>query len=372
MKSIKVNIDKLYLDPNNYRLRSNPDYVEYPDLTDEVIVKQTIQNKTTRLISGKNNNEINDIINSIKSNGFLKVDNILVRKLQDDLGYVVIEGNRRVAALKALKKSFEEGSDIGELNACIFREPNQDDENCGVEVVEFAYDNEEQYLVLMGLRHVSGNKKWDKYNQAKLVAELHTKGYDLPTISSKIGISSSRIAKQMMNSYYAIEDYIEKKNLFDSEPSFNPHDKYMIFSEALSQSHVRDWLGWDEEEMKFNNTENKERFYKWISPEIQISDEEDSEEAFEKLSPIIINHKEVRELDEIINDNESLEILERERSITEATEQNAGYTKKKFLSELKKAEKVLANMKIGPTLNLSDEEISIIENIISLATRLKA
>src|SRR5215467_8439386 len=138
MKDIRVNLDDLYLHPHNFRLRSHPDYVPIVGLTDEAIVKPAVQSRTIRLVSGPKNTGIADLMDSIRTNGFIKVDNILVKKLKGDLGYVVIEGNRRVAALKALKQSFNEGFDIGLLDPRIFDPPTSDDEssddNVGVDV----------------------------------------------------------------------------------------------------------------------------------------------------------------------------------------------------------------------------------------------
>ncbi|HEY0771275.1 MAG TPA: ParB/Srx family N-terminal domain-containing protein [Sphingobacteriaceae bacterium] len=274
MDTKRISLDDLYLDPNNYRLRSNPQFKEIPDLTDEKIVGKALQQRTTSIITGKNNLEVKDLIDSLKTNGFLKVDNILVRKLENDKGYVVIEGNRRAAALKALQKSFEEGYDIGQLDPNIFS--SELDKQGGLEVVLYHYNNPEEYLVLMGLRHVSGNKRWDRYNQAKLIAELNLKGNSVENISSKLGIANKRVVQEQLDAYHAIQDFINDEVSYDSAASFNPHDRFMIFVEVLLQRHVRNWLKWDPQEKTFLNKENVKRFYSWITPTYKITDDEDA------------------------------------------------------------------------------------------------
>lgn len=372
MKDIRVPLEKLFLDPQNYRLRSHPEYSPYKNLTDAMIVRESVQNRTYRLVAGTKNSEILDLIDSIKANGFLKVDNILVRKLKGDLGYVVIEGNRRTAALRAIKASMDEGYDIGKLDPNIFSQPTGD-ESHGVDVVEFAYKNEEEYLVLMGLRHVSGNKKWDRYNQAKLVAELFGKGYDFEKIASKIGLKNGLVAKQMLDTYFVIDEFIKNDQLYSFDKAFNPHDKYQIFEQVIGLKKVRDWLGWNEKSRKFGVKKNRERFYSWITPyfgpaENGLDEEEPENQLFQ---PIIVNHKNIRELADIVDDPDSLSIMEETRSLTEAMEQNQGYTRKKFISSLKAAEKTLSNIKIGPSLTLSNEETKILDNIAAIATKLK-
>lgn len=369
MNTKKISLKDLFLDPNNYRLRSKPLYKEIPDLTDDKVTGKAIQQRTFNIITGKNNVEVKDLIDSFTENGFLKVDNILVRKLENDLGYVVIEGNRRVAALMIIQKSFEEGFDIGQLNSTIFEEVI--DEDSGVEVVIYEYQNPEEYLVLMGLRHVSGNKKWDRYNQAKLIAELSDNGYSVSDISKKLGISNKSAVQQQLDAYYAIQGFLSDEINYDTPTTFNPHDRFMIFVEVLLKRNVKSWLNWDANKNEFLNTENLKRFYTWITPDYEMSDEEDAGlNDGELLEPIIVNHKEIRLLNEIIDDEESLERLEETRDIQEAIEQNEGYTKKKFSKEIKRAESILRNIKFGPSLDLDKKDILSLKNIEKITNRM--
>jgi len=369
MNTTRISINELYLDPENYRLKSKPQYKEIPDLTDEKITGSALQQRTFNIVAGKNNIEIRDLINSFTTNGFLKVDNILVRKLEDNKGYVVIEGNRRVAALKVIQKSLSEGFDIGELDSDIFTKSPE--ENGGIEVVLYNYETPEEYLVLMGLRHVSGNKKWDRYNQAKLISELYENGYTTIEITNKLGISNKRIVQEQLDAYYAIQAFINDEISYDSPTSFNPHDKFMIFVEVLLKRNVRNWLKWDSDKKEFLNKENLTRFYSWITPTYETPDDEDAGlNDGELLDPIIINHKEIRLLNEIIEDAESIERLEETRNINEAIEQNEGYTKKKFSKEIKRAESILKNIKFGPSLELEPNDINSLQNIKKITDRI--
>ncbi|HOY17292.1 MAG TPA: ParB/Srx family N-terminal domain-containing protein [Haliscomenobacter sp.] len=369
MNTQNISLNELYLDPNNYRLRSHPQYKEIQDLTDEKIIGPALQQRTFAIVSGKNNFEIRDLIDSFKTNGLLKVDNILVRKLANNKGYVVIEGNRRVAALKELKKSYDEGFDIGKLSPELLNE--EINLTGGIEVVNYSYSTPEDYLILMGLRHVSGNKKWDRYNQAKLIAELHMKGSTVSEIANKLGIANKRAVQEQLDAYYAIQDFINDEITYEDSPSFNPHDRFMIFVEVLLKRNVRSWLNWDSNQKKFLNTENLKRFYTWITPTFEATDEEDAGlNDGDTLEPIIVNHKDIRLLDEIVDDPDSLDRMEETRSITEAIEQNEGYTKKKFSREIKRAELILKNIKFGPSLDLETSDIYALENIKKIADRI--
>lgn len=366
MNLVTIPLDKIYLDPKNYRLRSHPNYKDIPDLTDEKIVTKALQQRTTNLVVGKNNIEIKDIIDSFKSNGYLRVDNILVRKLDNiDDSYVVIEGNRRVAALKILQQSYSEGFEVGILNTDIFSSEK------GIEVVVYNYETSDEYLILMGLRHVSGNKKWDRYNQAKLISELDTNGYSVEDIANKLGISNKRVVQDQLDAYHAIQAFIDSEYAQDFISNYNPHDKFMLFVEVLLKRKMKQWLEWDNRQKKFLNTANLNRFYSWVTPTYAAPEEDDEGlNEGEYLDPIIVNHKEIRLLDEIIEDDESLDILEETRSVNEAVEQNDGYTKKKFAKEIKRAEGILRNIKIGPALSLDSFDLASLQNIKRISERL--
>ena len=73
MQTQVIKLEKLFLDPNNYRLRSHPNYLSVDEAN---LTKPAIQSRTYNMISGTGNIKIYDIIESLKANGFLKVDNI--------------------------------------------------------------------------------------------------------------------------------------------------------------------------------------------------------------------------------------------------------------------------------------------------------
>ena len=356
MNTLTISLDNLFFDPNNYRLRSNQSY-KY--ISSGSVLSPTVQKKTNLLISGSANKNIRDLVESIKANGYLKVDNVLVRKIRKD-AYLVVEGNRRLAALKFLKDQKEKGGDIGKLDPNIFKQ--------GIEVVLYDYENEKDYLVLMGLKHVSGNKKWDRYNQAKLLYELKkelklTDG----VIAAKIGIRKDQVQKEIRG-YLATEIFI-KEMAGEDIPDFNPYEKIMIMIELTNKPKIRKWVGWDDTKEKFSNKENLSRFFSWVAPASEY--DEDSEE-YTPLDPILQNHKQVRLLEELINDEEALELMEEQRSLEFALDQNVVFTKKQFSSTIKKVEKILRNVKAGSSLNLTAEDKKVLNIIMNIVKKLLA
>jgi hypothetical protein len=141
----RISIKNLYLDPNNYRLIHEPEQIE---VTEDQIKDKTVAQRTFRLLAGERNQDIQDLIDSFRANGYLPVDQIQVRELSTD-GYVVVEGNRRVAALKYLAQEYEQKSiDLGRLDPAIFSR---------IPVVLYNDADEMHHLTLMALKHISGN-----------------------------------------------------------------------------------------------------------------------------------------------------------------------------------------------------------------------
>jgi hypothetical protein len=154
----RVSLPRLFLDPNNFRIIHEPDQKPESDVN---VKNRDVMQRTMRLLCGEKNQNIQDLIESFKTNGYLRVDQILVRELPNG-GYLVIEGNRRVAALKFLQQEFEnKGCELGLLNPDIFSL---------LPVVLYTDGDEMHYLTLMALKHISGNKKWGELLTDKKVS----------------------------------------------------------------------------------------------------------------------------------------------------------------------------------------------------------
>jgi hypothetical protein len=356
MNTIIVKLDDLLLDPNNYRLRSNP---KFSLKNDNVFDKPQIQKGTYSLLTGDNNFNIYDLIESIKSNGFLKVDQILVRPYKSTKKYVVIEGNRRVAALKFLKEEYSRGFEIGKLDPQIFIK--------GVETVLYEYQNPNDYLILQGLRHVSGNKKWDRYNQARLLYELNQKQeFKNPLeISRRIGYGNKKSIERDIKTYEAIQefvDYVDSEGLWHS---VNPTEKFEIFYELVGKESLLKWLSYDfDSKPHFQNSKRKAKFFSWLLPSVTDgSDEEDGEEL---QKPIIYNHKHLRILDELINEKGFVDKLEELRDAEAARDENISYLNKTAVQTLEDIIHRLKSIPSGAIVSLTEKDRVKLNEIVKL------
>ena len=291
-------LKNLYLDPNNYRLINEPEYTEVP----ETQVKESqIRRRTFRLLAGAKHQNIRDLVESFKANGYLPVDQIQVKQL-DGGGYLVLEGNRRVAALQYLEHEYREKAiDLGKLNPEIFSR---------VPVVIYQEGDQLHHLTVMALKHISGNRKWGEWNQARLLEDMHTKhNLSENQICERIGISKVEL-RRSLRALSLVEQYLTS----DYGDQFNG-TKFPMFRETVRNAALKDWLGWNETGYKAENAEHRELFFSWLSEEPKDSDEDDVGFADEYLEPALNKRDDVNLLARMINDESAIAQLKISRDI---------------------------------------------------------
>lgn len=310
-KRIVRHIDRLLLDPNNYRFI---DKSEYKIVANENVADVRIQQRTFNFIVGKNNENISDLVSSFKMNGFLDIDQIQVKSIGDK--YLVLEGNRRTATLKYLYDEFKKGNDVGKLTEQDFKSIN---------IVEIIDDSPVQHLITMGLHHISGKKRWSAVNESQLVYDLQY-NYNMSEadICSSLGITKNKFRRNL-RTLSLINKYKES----DYGDQFRT-EMYTIFETVISNPAMKTWIGWNDTEYDAVNKDNLERFFSWISQTEEVETNEETNENYTKTKdPIITQYRQVKELAAFINDDKAVERMENSRSITE------GYTLSDEVGETK-------------------------------------
>ncbi|VAY87979.1 hypothetical protein MNB_ARC-1_1251 [hydrothermal vent metagenome] len=352
-QNIKRLLKNLYLDPNNYRFIDNKDYKV---VSDEDILKPMIQKRTQKFIAGKNEDNISDLITSFKANGFMKVDVIQVKDLGDHK-YLVLEGNRRVTALKYLQEQYEElDADIGVLDPEIFK-------NIPFEI---HYDEDKlNHRVIMGLKHIGGNKTWPALNQAQLVYDIvYNSGFNGTILQAEeYAQKSLAITKFQVKRYIRVLKLIDYYKQSDYGDQFETN-MYSIFEEVIKKPIIKEWIGFDDYSYKISNNSNLQRLFTWISPEIISEFDEDTEqnEDLDTSEPIITKALEIRTLAEFINDETALKKLEESRDIYKALATSSYVGKNKFSEALKSAENDIENSILFKEY-MTDSDIEKIEKL---------
>lgn len=277
-----VSIENLYLDPNN------PRYADITqrsfDIPTEKVTYHSVQKKAfERILDDRF--LVQQLKDSILKIGFLPVDRLVVMELEGNPGkYLVIEGNRRLAAIKSLL----EDRDNGEID--VPEDIEKTLMNLPVLVIAEQDPRSRRYLarVFQGVRHLSGVREWGPYQQAQIVAMMLDEGKDLQEICDTLGITKRR-ANILRKCYYAM-------NQMKSDPDYDEHYRPNLFSyfdDLFRIRKLREWMEWNDDENLFENTEHRHMFYNWIVGE---------EEEGKLLSPKISDHKEVRHLRQLMED----------------------------------------------------------------------
>jgi hypothetical protein len=249
-------IDHLLLDANNHRFH---DLEEWRRIAENRFHEARVQANTERLLRDNRTFDLVQLKDSINTNGFVPLEQIVVRAYAPDAAkYVVVEGNRRVAAIKWLL----EDNEAGVLNLSEAQLNNL--RNLQVLFLDTAVaENANAVEILMAIRHVTGIKEWGAYQQARLVAGLMGhEGATFATVAAKLGMSSREVARR-----YRASRALEQMEGDEEYRELAEPRMYAIFHEAVAQPAVREWLGWDDSQTRFTHRENLQNFYSLISTE---------------------------------------------------------------------------------------------------------
>ncbi len=303
----EIPLSHLFLDPDNYRFRDSEYYEEGRDITKPIVQKRIADIIAGNVDLNKNSEEIIDLLNSFKANGFVPVDKIQVQKIGENV-YKVLEGNRRVTSLKHLKEKLDNGDSVGKMESFDF-------EKIPVELYEDEDPN--HFRILMGLKHISGNKKWDAINQSQLIVDLVKSGEDKYDISSSLAISMTALNRYVRTHAFIEEYKKEYKDQFKAR-------MFILFEEVIKSPDWRRFIEWDNENLVSHNKENRDRFFSWIST-VELGSGENSDELDEdegslantsgKRPPIIKSQDEVRELKKHLGDSAFLDRMEETQNL---------------------------------------------------------
>ncbi len=137
-----LSLDQIFLDPNNPRFASEKDVIT----PEEKIIDPTVQELCAFKMQKY---ELEELKKSIKEVGFVPVDRIVVKPLKAKAdSYVVLEGNRRIAALKTLAKENAQG--VTPINAEVLKTI------LNFKVFVYVGGNLDMAWISQGIRHSAG------------------------------------------------------------------------------------------------------------------------------------------------------------------------------------------------------------------------
>lgn len=349
----EVSLDRILLDPSNPRLIGIENYYGVPE---ERIAEPEVQERTLARLNSIRAIDQDSLRASIQQSGLLPVDRIVVRPIKDKTAegddlFVVVEGNRRIAACKTLLRQHVSGEKtLTEEVLASIRVPH-------VLVLTDSTADEARLdqWVIQGVRHISGIRPWGAYQAAKTIEAMLSKlNYTESEVANALSISVQRV-RRSMRVLAAIQQMAES----DDYSEYATADYYAYFDEVLKRPVIRQWLGWNNETLSFENDEHLTMLYSWITPDDEL----------DGRSRIAVAEA-IRRLDGIIGDSAALEVLNTPgQTIDDAARVAAPTLAPDWSEPLERALKALNAVPISDIENLSPDNRQTIERLIELASK---
>lgn len=225
----KVQVERLRLDRMNPRLIG-----EAENATDETIV--------ARLYRGA---ELGELLQSMSANGYLDIEPLIVIEDSETPDLIVLEGNRRLAALRLLREA-DLLARIRSSERLRVRVPAVDASLRATfnRVSVYPVASRERARSFIGFKHINGPARWDAYAKGKFAADWYRSsrrdGIDLAQIAGSIGDRHDTI-KRMVFAIYVLEQ-AQRVDLFNIHDRNTKKFNFSHLYTALSRSQYMDYL----------------------------------------------------------------------------------------------------------------------------------
>jgi hypothetical protein len=177
-------------------------------------------------------NDVDELIQSILTSGYIDFEPLIV--LKD--GNIVLEGNRRLAALRLI-------TDPSLCKKLKITLPTIDDPKQLPEKVRvFLVDDREQSRSFIGFKHINGPFKWDALAKAKYAAEWLQSGGNIHNISRTLGDNHNTV-RRLVDGWFAYQQAI--KEGFEKDQISKKRFAFSHLYTALTKPSVRAHLGLD-------------------------------------------------------------------------------------------------------------------------------
>lgn len=223
----EVPVDRLSFDTSNPRF--TPD--KQPQNTSDAAIIEYLDRTA----------DLAELIQSIASSGYIDIEPMIVTPRDDKL--VVLEGNRRLAALKALSSS----ELAAEANVSI-PDVAQGVRATFEHVAAFKVAAMDEARTLIGFKHINGPQVWDAYAKARFAARW----LDEEVAKGEAGISLTDIANRMgdkhdtlyriVSALYVLEQ-AEELGLFSVSDRAKKNFSFSHLYTALTYTEYREFIG---------------------------------------------------------------------------------------------------------------------------------
>jgi len=307
---------------------------------------------------------VQDLMLSIGQKGYFEGEPLLVVE-QCTGSFIVVEGNRRLAAVKLLNGEIQPPSrrttSIREIREGVATRPPS-------ELPCLVYRHRRDVLRYLGYRHITGIKEWDSLSKAKYLAELRDEFYadvalndQLKGLAKDIGSRSDYVGQLLT----ALGLYINAENeKFFGLPIQARDVEFSYITTALNYKKICTWLGLKSRtdiEMSGLNLDNLKKAFGWMFSKDQLGKTILGESRnLDQLAAVVSNPSAISVLEETSRLNEAY-------LYTDSPEAALG----EALSQASEKVKVVWNM-LPKTKPLTAEHLARAEDLFDQARSIRS
>jgi ParB-like nuclease domain len=221
------------------------EFLEF-DLHNPRLIEDGIKNPTEGQIirALADTADLSEIVQSIAANGYIDIEPLVAQRVNGK--WRVLEGNRRLAAIRILQKpELAKGTGI-QLPERLSKEVRDSLK----EVTVYAVADPDQARDFIGFKHINGPHKWDAYAKGRFAANWYRKekenGITVEQIAQRLGDRHDTVVR-LVNGIFVLDQAQEEK-VYDLQDRY-PGRRF-AFSHlytALTRPGYREFLGLPDE-----------------------------------------------------------------------------------------------------------------------------
>ncbi len=299
--------------------------------------------------------DVLELVQSISASGFFKHEPLIIAKDDDKL--IVIEGNRRLAALKVILNpeiAKKEGWNIPRIDPKI---------KGSLKTVPCVRSTREDAWKYLGFKHVNGPAKWSSYAKAAYIAKVHREfGVPLSQIASQIGDQHNTV-QRLFRGLMVLEQ-AERAGVYDREDRWHSRLFFSHLYTGLDREGIKNFLQLASIEEEVQNPVSQDKLNELGELCVWLYGSKKH-----RVAPLIKNQNpDLKHLDEVIANREALAAL-RAGSELDAAHELSRPSGAVFEESLLAANRALskAQAHITTGFNSEDELLKIAENVADKA-----
>jgi hypothetical protein len=185
--------------------------------------------------------DIKELIDSISINGYLPIEPMIIYKTSSQVKYTVLEGNRRLAAIKILRDNNiakEMGISVPKLDPKKLQTTNK--------IKVFRVKDPLEARAFIGFKHINGPQRWDSYAKAKFATkwykDFRKENKTIEDVAKQLGDNNDTI-RSYVSSILVLEQ-AENNNIYNiKDKTSRGKFAFSHLYTALDRLEYRNFLG---------------------------------------------------------------------------------------------------------------------------------